>query len=247
MRLFLATVALVLLVVASPVARADTMITMNSTTAGLPGTPDAAGDVRSTIWFSTDQMRVDRTDVSIIVDVEANKVYIVQHEPMTYSALDLPVDLKKLLPAEMQPMADQLAEQMKMEIEVTPTDQTRQIAGYQARLYQVKASNTMGITRTIDMWMAEEIDLDVAAFKRLNAALFSLEAMGGDWYEKILEIEGFPVLQESQMTMMGQETSTREELISIEQKDSPQGHYAPPADYKEEPFDLLGMAAQDGQ
>ena len=70
------------------------------------------------------------------------------------------------------------------------------------------------------------------AYNRLAAALATLQPGSGDWARKLQQIEGFPVVQETDVTMGGSHFKTREELVSVETKDAPAGAWDPPAGYK---------------
>ena len=65
--------------------------------------------------------------------------------------------------------------------------------------------------------------------------------MGAEWIKQIMALEGFRVLQETSVNMMGTEFKMLEELVSIEEKDAPAGTYSPPEGYKLEPFDMGAM------
>ena len=126
-----------------------------------------------------------------------------------------------------------------MQIEVTPTEETREIAGYAAKLYRVKARSDQGLELDQELWMSEAVKFDVTAYKKMAEALFSMQPIGADWKKEILAIKGFPVLQETTVRMMGNEIKSREELISVEEKEAPAGAYAPPPGYEVKPFDFM--------
>ena len=45
------------------------------------------------------------------------------------------------------------------------------------------------------------------------------------------QIDGFPVVQESDVDMGGSRFKTREELVAVETKEAPAGTYDPPVGY----------------
>lgn len=248
MRLKFTAFLLVALLVSVSMAAADTVITTRSLSEGLAGMPGSAMDETSTLWLGEGKFRKDGDGQSFIVDLEAKKLFIVDHSDKSCQTVDLPLDLMKLVPEEMRGMFEQMAAQLNMRVDVTPTEETREIAGYSAKLYQVKARSDQGLESDLDLWMTDAVKFDVAGYKKMTEALFSMQPIGGEWKKEILAIEGFPVLQETTIRMMGNEITSREELISVEDKEAPAGNYAPPPDYTVKPFDFMsGFGAGAGR
>jgi hypothetical protein len=234
-----ATAMLLTLLLSVPLALADTFVTVRSFSEGMPGVSGAAQDETGTLWLTEDKFRKDQGDQSFIVDIGAKKLFIVNHSDKSCQTLDLPIDMAKLVPEEMRAMFEQMIEQMNMRVEVTPTEETREIAGYRTKLYRVAARSDQGLESDQELWMTEDVPFDVNGYKQMTEALFSMQPLGADWKKEVLAIEGFPVLQETTVRMMGNEFKAREELISIEEKDAPAGTYAPPPDYTMKPFDFM--------
>lgn len=239
MRFKFAAVVLAALLLSAPLALADTVVTIRQVSDGMPGAPGMEKDETSTLWIAGDKFRKDAGEQSFIVDLAAKKLFIVDHPGKSCQTADLPLDLVKLVPEEMRAMIEQMAERMNMRVEVTPTEETREIAGYTAKLYRVAARSDQGLELDQELWMSEAVEFDVAAYKKMAEALFSMQPIGADWKKEILAIKGFPVLQETTVRMMGTEIKSREELVSVEEKEAPAGAYAPPPDYAVEPFDFM--------
>jgi hypothetical protein len=247
MRIARTSTLLALCLLVAAVAGADTLLVTKSHTDGfsMMGKNQPAKDLQVETWVGADRVaRVD-AEKTIILRADLKKLYVVDHAEKTYSAIDLPVEFKKLLPAEMAAMMEQMTSMMKMTATVTPTDETRQIGGRNARKYLISVSNPMGMTMNIESWATKELDVDVAALRELQISASSLQP-GGDWTRKLAEVEGYPVLQESTMTMRGLQVKSREELVSAEKKDAPAGVYDPPAGYEERAFDAMQAMQQRG-
>jgi hypothetical protein len=63
------------------------------------------------------------------------------------------------------------------------------------------------------------------------------------------KVDGIPVLTERTRSMMGSDAKSRDEVLSIEQKEPPEGHYDVPAGFTEKPFDPMadsGMGPRMG-
>lgn len=249
MRVTMIAAILVCLLPALSPASADSLITMKSHSDGMPAMGQPPTDVSWTIWFGDGVLRQDREGMSFIVNGPEKQIFIVMHDSKTYQAISLPLDLTKMIPEPAREMYEQQAAMLEMDVEVTPTDQVREIAGRTAKLSRVKLSNAMGMNMEMDMWMTTELGIDTSVLKDLTSQIVSVQPMGAEWMKEIYQIEGYPVLQEGTLTIMGSEVKSREELVSVEEKDAPAGTYLPPADYEQKPFSFMpeGMAAPAGR
>jgi hypothetical protein len=232
---------LALLLFAAQPCSADFLITTKSQSEGRPDLGMEAAEETSTTWIGENKLRENTGNRSVVVDLDAKKLFIIKHDAKTFHELDLPVDILKTVPEDARPMVDQMFAQMQMDVTVEPTDETEEIGGYKAKRYTIRVTGAGGMQMTVEQWNTEEVDFDVAAFKELMSAVLSTQPMGAEWFKEILEIKGFPVRAETTVQIMGEELKKRDELVSVEKKDSPDGIYAPEADYQKEPFDFMKM------
>lgn len=219
-------------------AFADSVITMQRNEAADPQTGGEATVETSTIWIGEGRIRENQPEQSVIVDTQAAKLYVLRHAEKAYFELQLPIVAEKLMPRGMLDAMRKQAEQMEMQIEIVPADETRTIAGFPAKRFDVRMSNSMGMRMQVELWTSTALGLDIEAYKDLTRQMTELQAFGSEWVSEILAIEGFPVLRETTVTLGERESRTREELVSVERRDAPEGTYAPPADYKLEPLDF---------
>ena len=213
---------LLLLLLSAPAA-ADTLLTLRSSIEGLKMDQPGNGEVK--IWLGGDRLRRDEADVSYILRLDRGKLYIVNHGEKTYTELAVPGDLEKIV----SPAGSQL------KVQVTATSETRKIGGWTARKYDVALSNPQGLRLDTTIWTSKDIAFH-EAYSRLAANLAALQPGAAEWARKLQQIEGFPVLQETEVDMAGSRFKTREELVSVETKDAPAGAYEPPAGYRARPF-----------
>ena len=212
----------------------------------IPELDTPAGQQTSITWLADNKLREDSGDRSTIVDLDAKKLFVIDHSMKSYYVLDLPVNIMAGLPDDMRAELEAMIASVNIEVKVTPTGESKKIGGYEAKLYRIEVggSNVMKVTR--DQWMTEEIGFDIGSFKGLMQTLLSAQPMGADWLKQIWEIEGFPVLAESSVEVMGCAVRTREELVSVETRKPADGTYAPPANYTAEAFDFQKMLQQGG-
>ncbi|MCU0230455.1 MAG: DUF4412 domain-containing protein [Acidobacteria bacterium] len=242
MKAFRATTLLLLAALFAAPALADTLITSKSHSDSIMGQP--ARDETTTMWIGKDRMARSGTDSSIIIRADQKKLYMIDPQDKTYSELDLPIDLAKYFPPEMQAQIGAMMQQMKMTAKVTPTDQTKKIGNWNTKLYKAEIANAMGMKMDIDMWVTKEISIDYAAYKDLANSLQGLQMGFEDVAKEMAKIDGISVLTENTMNIMGNTMKTREEIVSAESKPAPAGTYDVPAGLTKETFNPM-KAAQE--
>jgi hypothetical protein len=233
--------ALVLLAAA---AGADTLFTVRSHTDAfqVAGQKQPAKDSQVKIWIAGDKMRRDDGEQSMIVRMDRSLLYMVNHETRTYSELPLPIDLKKMMPKGSEAMADQIANGMKLTVQVTPRTETRKVNQWNAKRYDVAIQSAMGMKISSTLWVSKEID-GYLPLNRLSATLASLQPGSTAWVKELEKIDGYPVLQESSVDALGAKFGTREELLAVEDKAAPAGAFEPPAGYTAKSYNPIpGMS-----
>lgn len=212
-----------ILLLAAPAA-AGTLLTIRSSVEGLR-MEQPRREIR--IWIDGDKVRRDDGESSTILRLDQGKLYQLNHEEKT--CIEIPLaGLQKATPSGAQ-----------MKVQVSATGEAKKIATWNARRYKVEISSPEGLRMETNIWASTEVE-SYGAYNRLAAALAALQPGSGDWARKLQQIEGFPVVQESNVTMGTSHFKTREELVSVETKDAPAGAWEPPAGYKVLP--MAGLA-----
>ena len=214
-----------LLLIAAP-ALADTLLTVRSSVEGLKLDQPQVGPIR--IWIDGgkgDKLRRDEGDTSYILRLDRGKLYVVNHGDKTYSELALPIDPAKI-PA---------PEAAQVKAQVTPTGETKKVGSWKAGKYRVDITSPAGVHLDSTVWASKDV-ASYQALTRLAVSIAALQPGSADWSRKLEQIEGFPVLQEVDVTMGANHFKTRDELISVETKDAPAGSWEPPAGYTAQLF-----------
>lgn len=242
---FALALTLVLALVAAPAVQADTVLKMKSHTDAfqMMGQSQPATDQDITFWIGDDRALRSTGDQDVLLRLDQKKLYVIDREAKTYSALDLPVDFTAYLPPEVKQQMGQMLEAMTMNATVEPTDQTKEIGDWDARLYRVNLSNQMGMTIDSQVWVTKDVDIDLSSFQEMTRAMASLQPGAAAAAEELLKIDGVPVLMESEIKGMGGGTTSREELVSAETQDAPAGIYEIPEGYTEQEWNPMGQAA----
>jgi hypothetical protein len=239
-------VALALVLLTAGTVAADTKIVQQSHQDAftIMGKNQPAMDSERVIWLGVDRMRMDDAGTAFIVRLDQKKMYIIDHDQETVSSVDLPIDLSTLLPAG---VADQMLPMLQLEVEVTPTDESKEVGGWSTRRYDVKMTSNMVSVDQV-LWVTNEVDLDLDAYYRHFHQILSLQPGTEGVLDELRKIDGFTVEEQSitRMSMAGDvEMKSHDVTISVENLDPPGGLYEPPATYTVKEFDL--MAAMQGQ
>ena len=195
------------------------------------GQTQPAKDEEGLTWMANDKMRQDEgTNKTTIIRFDQQKIYIIDHSQKTYSEIDLPIDFEKILPDQ----AKQMMEMMQVTPKVTKTEETQKIKDWNCVKYLVDIDiSMMGMTMPMkmEMWASKDVGIDLKLYEKFSTQLLSLQPMFKDFAEEFKKLEGYPVLTLTSMEMMGTETKSREEVLSVEKKDAPAGTYDLPEGY----------------
>lgn len=232
----IATIFLVT-IFAPALAWADTYIVELSKSGGTEST--------SQTWIGSDRLAVISDDTTMIYRGDLKKLYIVRHAQKSTLVADLPFDMASIVPPQMAQMMDQ----MVPEVTVTPTEETREIAGYEAKRYDLTIKAPMGMTIESTAWVSTEAPVDWTLARQMSDEITtSMSPQMKGVIEKMSSIDGFQLGSESTQNVMGQVITTSKMVQSIEQKDPPEGTYDPPAEYQQKPFSMQSiMEMQQGQ
>ncbi len=141
-----------------PAARAgaDTLLTLKShtDTPAMLGQNVSGSDKTVTIWVGPNRVRRDDGNASSILLFDQKKLYIVDHQDKSYTAIDLPVNFAKLLPGEQgEALYKEMSATAKMDAKITKTGETKKIGAWNAQKYHVELSNP-----TIKVVKMQQID-----------------------------------------------------------------------------------------
>jgi hypothetical protein len=223
---------------ASPAA-ADRLLTLKSHTDAMQmmGQNVPAKDETHHYWFGEQAVRNDMGDVSTILRFDQKKMYWINHAEKTYSAIDLPIDFKKLVPPEMAPMMEQMATMMGGSAKVSATDRSGSFGGFDCKYYRADVTMSM-MNMAMDLCVSSTMPVD---YKRYQSMVESQAEMlpSTQWMKELAKLQGFPVRTETTTSVMGKSFKSQQELVSSEEKSAPAGTYDPPAGYKEQAFDPM--------
>jgi len=213
----------------SSVAMADLYWESDQETKGMPGRPDETKVIKT--YLTEYASRTEREGQITIMNFDTKVMYQINPQAKTYQQINI-AEMGK--PPEMkgekgQQMQQQMMKNMMGNIQVTPTQETRQIAGYNCQKYLVS-----GMMMNSDYWLSKdvkgyeevkEIGKKVSAIFDENPMMKQMNIAG-----MMGQLDGFPV-QTVMNIMKGTSTTT---LKKIEKKSLDKSLFSVPEGYTQE-------------
>lgn len=234
--------AVIALLSLSATATADVLLTkkIHSDEVVTPNGTRPAKDETQTIWLGKERARADSGAIAYIIRLDKHKLYMVNANDRTFSALDLPVNLASYITPEEAAAFEQGKARLGITGFVTPTGEVERLNGWATSKFKVQITS-LGTNSDETYWTTKDIEVDWTTFWEAQRAVRSLQLNPEALLEQMRKLDGVTVKAEkTRVTPMGKEHVV-EELVSAERKEAPEGLYEVPADYKEKPFN--GMSA----
>lgn len=237
------------LLLISTALHADIFMKQKSHTDGfqMMGQTQPAKDEIQDIWISQDKIRSDSPEQSVILRLDQNKMYMLNHGEKTYAELPLDfgnkVDSKMKEAMEGEDMDPEQKESMmkmmqgmsEMKVTITPTGETKKIGNWNCQKYIQTMETMMGPTNS-EIWATEDLKMDYDLYSKFMAAMSgqggTLSNMMTDMAKEMKKIKGVPVLTVSSMNMMGASIKSTQELIEFKEGNAPAGIFDLPKGYK---------------
>jgi len=226
----------------APAASADQVLTLETVqTVTLQG--QERPEQRSTAQLWIGNGAVARDDGETRVVLKGDHLLLISHSAQTYSTVELPVDVMAMVPEEMRQQVKQRMELGHLNGDLTPSEETKEVGGWSAHRYDLGLSNQAGMQLNLVLWASEDVKVDPAPYLKLTKALATLQPGGDEWVGKLAAIKGFPVLRETTMDADQIHMQSEERLLSVQDKEAPEGMYGAPEGYTEQPFNAPPPAA----
>lgn len=238
MRRFI-SVTIVLIAFATTSVFADVYIKQKSHTDefSVMGQTQPAKDEINDIWIGKDKFAMHSKAMAIIIDLNANKMYWVNHASKSFVPMDLPLDLANYFPPQWQKMMEGVS------ITVNPTGEEKTINNWKCGGYDV-TMNVMMMKMKMKTWASPDVPFDWKAYNEKLFPMFAQAMMRLDEksVKEFLKIKGYTIRQEMTMDMMGSEMKSWQQVVEISKKPAPDGTYSPPNGYtKKDKFDMMDM------
>jgi hypothetical protein len=223
---------LIIILLAAVAAQADIYIKskVHTDPVSFMGQNQPATDTVSEQWIGDSLFATVTGGTTNIIDLKKNVMLMVNHKDKSYVETTLPLDMSKIMPAEMAGMAQAM---MKMTVAVTPTGQTKTVGSWSCSGYDVSLKMMM-MPMKIQVWATTDVPFDVEAYAKnaygnMIKAQFRLDDAA---VQEMLKIRGLWILAETSAEMMGAKIRTVSEVVEVGKKTAPAAVYAVPAGYK---------------
>lgn len=199
------------------------------------GKTHPARDTASLTWLEDDRMAVEQPGVStVIVRLDQGRIYFVNHVKRTWSASTLPLQFP--------PEAARVFNNLRFQTTVSRTGETAKVGAYACEKILVRTTGYLDAE--ITHWCSTGVPVPVARYYEMTAKAAAFSPALSEMNEKLRALGNlFPVRTETRVNVMGARSRTVTELIKVDPKGAiPADRFAPPAQYREEPFDFSGRA-----
>ena len=228
--------------------QADVYLKQNNHTdeVKIMGQTQPAKDEIMVTWMGKDKARVDQgEDTSIIVRLDKNVMYLINHAEMKYSEIPFDEtsdiltaalsssDMSAEEQAQSQKMMKGFAKMMQPKVTVEETGETQNIKNWKCKKY-IMTMKMMGTTSTSEIWATEDIKINYELYTTLTSALMPKTPGMEEMIEEMKKIKGITVLSTGTTSMMGTKVNSTQELLEASEKSAPSGTYQVPEGYKRE-------------
>ena len=204
------------------------------------GQEQPAQEFETESWISDGSMWTKMGDKGIIIKEDGSMIML-DHIGKTYTEMNM--NYEKMAQAsggkmDAEDMADLkqfMNKMMDIKISVAPTEEKKQINGYNCQKYIQTMEMGMGTNKSI-IWATTDIKVDTDVYAKFTASTLANQPGMEQSINKIVhemkKIKGVQVLNETTMNMMGQEMKTLVELLEIKEGKAPSKLFLIPNGYK---------------
>lgn len=176
---------------------ADVYVKQETKTPSFMGQP--AKNVIQEQWLGNNRMATISADSSMVLDLSAKKMLMIQHKSKTYIEMSLPLDITKMMPEQMAAMMKGMMDSMTVSIK--PNGQSKKIKNWDTKGYDA-IMKMMGMEVKMVFWAATNPGFDWKKYSGLFNEVYKAQfRMGEKFIAEFKKIEGYPI--ETETTVMG--------------------------------------------
>ncbi len=210
-------------------ALADYKIVQKVHTDGMMGQP--AKEQTNTIYMSGDWVRQETEGMIFLFDAGKGDMYFLNEAKKEYSIVNFE-KLKPLLQSSMGMLGE-------MKTDVKKTGNTKKVGEWNTEEWKLTLSSKM-FTMDLNLYNTTAIKFP-DTYKKFNQKYADLMGPMGDMMKKMAQVEGFTVLTEGTISVMGTSAGMSTKLIEMKEGPLPKSMFQIPDGYEEVEFNLMGM------
>jgi len=197
-------------------------------------TPAKGAPYTSTQYIAAERMRMSEGDNDTIVDLEAGTIVQIDHKKKSYYETTFEEMRQHFAELDEMLASNPMMEKMMgaaTEVRVEKTSSTREIVGHSCTDYVI----TFGKAFTETACVTPDLKMP-AQYYDASKMLYAMMGPMATRFEKTLDelkkLDGFPLLTDVDMTMMGIDASSTSEVTEIREGSISDDVFAIPAGYK---------------
>jgi len=178
-------------------------------------------------WISGKKIAMGSEPITYIIDIARNSAIFLIPALKTYIETTLPIDMIKLMPAEIGNMAASL----QYTATVKPSGETKKIREWNCVGYDVVVS-MRGSAFAMKIWATTDVPFDLTNYQEMLGAVQKAQMFVGEaTVKEFAKIKGIQVATETTREINGIQIRMTTEVVEISQKDAPRGIFDVPAGY----------------
>lgn len=208
------------------------------------GQTQPARDTIQSIWITTNAIRNDSDKTTVLVRLDKQVVYMIDHSKKTYAEMPLNMDKamdemtgKAMTKEQKQAMSGMMQNMMKVSMTVTDTGENKNINNWNCRKYIEKMSTGMGPVNT-ELWATQDLKVQGDIFAKYSAIMMTMQPGLRQSMAQVMQetkkIKGVAVLSNTTSNMMGNTMKSSMQLLEFKEGTAPADITTIPAGYKKQ-------------
>lgn len=195
------------------------------------GVTHPAEDSTLETWIGKKQMAYFEQDLAIKIDLEKNRLLVLDNKEKTYVETTLPPELSQLVEQRLVARIQQFQYQGS----VSETGNTKTIGKWKCREYKINSyflyENERNNETDAVIWVAPDVPFDLETYQQMNAILLQSRNNSPAFVQELKKIKGFIIDSESYFYPKGFGVKSTIKVIELSPKTPGEFTYSVPAGY----------------
>lgn len=185
-------------------------------------------------WIAKNKLICRGEQISLLMLLDKNVLYYIDHDLKLYVPMDLPVDISLYFPDALLQVISSTS------LQVSSTGNSLEIDKKKCQIYEITIDSLQTTIRT-KIWATTDVPFDWKTYSEkiypeLAKVIFKLPESS---LSEIRKISGFAYQSETKMNFMGTEMHSERKVMEMERRNAPEGTYSLPQGYiKKEKLNL---------
>lgn len=190
-----------------------------------------AEDFELETWIGEKKMAYFEQDLAIKIDMEKNRLLVLDKREKTYLGTMLPPELSRLV---QQQLVSRI-QQLQYVGTVTDTKKTRTIGKWKCKEYKINSYFLNEGTRINEtdsvIWVSADVPIDLETYQQMNTTLLKSRNYSQAFIQELKTIKGFMIGSESYFYPKGFSVKSTKTMIEMSKKKPGEFTYSVPVGY----------------